>query len=132
MTTQPPAAASTARSDWFDGLTLTHESDATTLLQGPVIDRAALHGLLQKLRDTGLPLISVTAVKPVASHPENPSNEGTTTATALRISIGPAGCGRSFRGWRQRRGWRPKTGPRLPSNAPSLDPESTSIPAEIS
>jgi hypothetical protein len=45
---------------WFDGLSLTHESDGTTVLRGPVVDQAALHGLLQKVRDTGLPLISVT------------------------------------------------------------------------
>ncbi len=46
---------------WFDGLTLTREDDGTTLIQGPVVDQAALHGLLQKVRDTGLPLVSVTA-----------------------------------------------------------------------
>jgi hypothetical protein len=45
---------------WFDGLTLTNEDDATTTLRGPLVDQAALHGVLQKLRDTGLPLISVT------------------------------------------------------------------------
>ena len=45
---------------WFDGLRLTNESDGTTVLQGVVIDQAALHGLLQKVRDTGLPLVSVT------------------------------------------------------------------------
>ena len=44
---------------WFDGLTLTHESDGTTVLHGPVVDQAALHGLLQKVRDLGLPLVSV-------------------------------------------------------------------------
>jgi hypothetical protein len=44
---------------WFDGLTLTRKSDGTTLIQGPVQDQAALHGLLQKVRDVGLPLISV-------------------------------------------------------------------------
>ena len=47
-------------SGWFDDLDLTNECDGTTVLQGPVIDQAALHGLLQKVRDTGLPLISVT------------------------------------------------------------------------
>ena len=47
-------------SDWFDGLTLTRASDGTTLIAGPVVDQAALHGLLQKVRDTGLPLVSVT------------------------------------------------------------------------
>ena len=49
---------------WFDGMTLTNESDGTTSIHGPVIDQAALHGLLQKLRDTGLPLISVTQLDP--------------------------------------------------------------------
>ncbi len=48
-------------SDWFDGLTLTRESDGTTLLQGRVVDQAALHGLLQKARDLGLALVSVVA-----------------------------------------------------------------------
>jgi hypothetical protein len=45
--------------DWFDGLTLTQESDGTTLLSGPVVDQAALHGLLARVRDLGLPLIAV-------------------------------------------------------------------------
>ncbi|MCW2779628.1 MAG: hypothetical protein JWR35_77 [Marmoricola sp.] len=49
-------------SAWFDGLTLTRESDGTTLIAGPVVDQAALHGLLQKVRDTGLPLVSVEHV----------------------------------------------------------------------
>ena len=48
---------------WFDGLSLTNESDGTTLLRGPVVDQAALHGLLQKVRDIGLPLVSVTQVQ---------------------------------------------------------------------
>jgi hypothetical protein len=45
--------------DWFDGLTLTQESDGTTLLSGPIVDQAALHGMLGKVRDLGLPLIAV-------------------------------------------------------------------------
>ena len=49
---------------WFDGLSLTAESDGTTAPRGPVADQAALHGLLQRLRDTGLPLISVTPTTP--------------------------------------------------------------------
>lgn len=49
---------------WFDGLTLTHEADGTTNLRGPVVDQAALHGLLQKIRDLGVPLISVTQIEP--------------------------------------------------------------------
>ena len=49
---------------WFDGLSLTNESDGTTIIRGPVVDQAALHGLLQKVRDIGLPLVSVTQVQP--------------------------------------------------------------------
>jgi hypothetical protein len=45
--------------DWFDGLTLIQLSDGTTVLRGSVIDQAALHGLLGKVRDLGLPLIAV-------------------------------------------------------------------------
>ena len=47
-------------SEWFDGLTVSHEGDGTTLISGPVADQAALHGLLQRVRDLGLPLVSVT------------------------------------------------------------------------
>jgi hypothetical protein len=46
-------------SAWFDGLTVTTEPDGTTRIHGPVPDQAALFGLLQKLRDVGLPLLSV-------------------------------------------------------------------------
>ena len=49
---------------WFEGLTITLEEDGDTLLTGPVIDQAALHGLLKKVRDLGLPLISVSPVEP--------------------------------------------------------------------
>ncbi|MDQ3870006.1 MAG: hypothetical protein M3301_00125, partial [Chloroflexota bacterium] len=45
--------------DWFDGLSLTHASDGTTVIHGRIADQAALHGVLQKLRDLGLPLVSV-------------------------------------------------------------------------
>ena len=51
---------------WFDGLTITLEEDGDTLLTGPVADQAALHGLLKKVRDVGLPLISVNPVEPDA------------------------------------------------------------------
>jgi hypothetical protein len=49
---------------WFDGMTLTTSTDGTTVLHGPLVDQAALHGLLQKLRDIGLPLLSVAQVNP--------------------------------------------------------------------
>lgn len=49
---------------WFDGLSLAHQSDGSTLISGCVADQAALHGLLQKVRDLGLPLVSVTQIEP--------------------------------------------------------------------
>ena len=48
----------------FEGLTITLEDDGDTLLTGPVIDQAALHGLLKKVRDLGIPLISVSPLEP--------------------------------------------------------------------
>ena len=50
--------------EWFDGLAITLEENGTTLLSGPVADQAALHGLLKKVRDVGLPLLSVNSVEP--------------------------------------------------------------------
>ncbi len=50
--------------DWFEGLTITLEDNGETLLTGPVVDQAALHGLLRKVRDLGMPLLSVTRVRP--------------------------------------------------------------------
>jgi hypothetical protein len=50
--------------DWFEGLTITLEGNGDTLLTGPVIDQAALHGLLKKVRDLGMPLVSVSPVEP--------------------------------------------------------------------
>jgi hypothetical protein len=49
---------------WFDGLSLTQENDGTTTIRGPVVDQSALHGVLRKLRDLGVPLISLTQVEP--------------------------------------------------------------------
>ena len=49
---------------WFDGLSVTHEDDGITVIHGPVVDQTALHGLLRKVRDVGLPLISVMRVEP--------------------------------------------------------------------
>jgi hypothetical protein len=50
--------------DWFEGLTITLEDNGETLLTGPVVDQALLHGLLRKVRDLGLPLLSVVRVEP--------------------------------------------------------------------
>jgi hypothetical protein len=50
----------------FDGMTLTGRDDGTTVIEGPVVDQAALHGLLNRLGDLGLPLLSVTRVDPAA------------------------------------------------------------------
>ena len=50
--------------NWFEGLTITLEDNGDTLLTGPVVDQAALHGLLKRVRDLGMPLISAIRVKP--------------------------------------------------------------------
>ena len=50
--------------DWFGGLTITQEDNGETLLTGAVVDQAALHGLLRKVRDLGMPLLSVNRGKP--------------------------------------------------------------------
>jgi hypothetical protein len=51
-------------SDWFAGLTLTALDNGDTLLTGPVVDQSALYGVLRKVRDVGLPLVSVSPVAP--------------------------------------------------------------------
>ncbi len=50
--------------DWFGGLTITLEDNGETLITGPVVDQAALHGLLRKVRDLGMPLLSLSRVEP--------------------------------------------------------------------
>jgi hypothetical protein len=67
---------------WFDGMTLSTDGDGTTALRGPVIDQAALHGVLQKVRDLGLPLLSVTPLDTQQAHdptphPDSPEKEAT-------------------------------------------------------
>jgi hypothetical protein len=51
-------------SAWFDGLTLSREPDGTTVIHGDIADQAALHGLLQRVRDIGMPLLSVSLAEP--------------------------------------------------------------------
>lgn len=54
---------------WFDGSAVSHESDGTTVISGPIADQAALHGLLQRVRDLGLPLLSVKRVEGTRPEP---------------------------------------------------------------
>ena len=63
-------------STWLDGLTVSHEGDGTTLVSGPVTDQSALHGLLQRVRDLGLSLVSVTRVEPGESVTPTHDNGG--------------------------------------------------------
>ncbi len=51
-------------SEWFEGLRLTREANGETVLSGPIVDEAALHGVLAKVRDLGLPLLAVNLAKP--------------------------------------------------------------------
>ena len=61
--------------DWFEGLTLIHASDGTTILTVQVIDQPSLHGLLRKVRDVGLPLVSVLQVDPDQAEGTNHSEK---------------------------------------------------------
>ena len=62
---------------WFDGFAITSGPDGTTVLRGAVIDQAALHGLLQKLRDLGIPLRSLTPIDDPTTEGSTPEPEGT-------------------------------------------------------
>ena len=61
--------------DWFDGFSITHEPDGTTMLSGSVADQSALHGLLIRLRNLGMSLISVNPDNPRGKDPGRSSNE---------------------------------------------------------
>jgi hypothetical protein len=61
--------------DWFEGLTITWEEDGDTLLTGTVVDHAALHGILKKVRDLGMPLLSVNSIEPIQEHMSDVKNQ---------------------------------------------------------
>ncbi len=64
---------------WFEGFAITSRPDETTVLRGHVVDQAALHGLLQKLRDLGIPLRSLTPIEDPTTEGSEPEPEGTHT-----------------------------------------------------
>jgi hypothetical protein len=64
---------------WFDGLELIHEADGTSVVRGQVVDQAALHGLLHRLRALGLPLVSVVQVDPSITPSIKPIDQRRTT-----------------------------------------------------
>ena len=58
-------------SEWFEGLVVSQADNGDTLLTGPVVDQAALHGLLRKVRDLGLPLLAVTRIETDGTEPSD-------------------------------------------------------------
>jgi len=63
-------------SDWFDGLAVVPRADGTTVLRGPMADQAALHGVLARLRDLGVPLLFVVQVDPTTASDSTSSADG--------------------------------------------------------
>ena len=63
------------RTDWFDGLTITLAENGDTLLTGPVVDQTALHGLLKKVRDLGMSLVSVNQAQLNETHQDRSKRE---------------------------------------------------------
>ena len=82
--------------EWVADLTMTHETDGTTTLRGPGLDQAALHGLLTRVRDLGVTLISVASLEADAHYPSRPNSRSTCPSPHLRhppprpICPGPA------------------------------------------
>src|ERR1043166_5221044 len=70
--------------DWFDGLTITLEDNGETLLTGPVVDQAALHGLLRKVRDLGMPLLSIM---PRDNRPDGDHDKGEIACQRLHWNV---------------------------------------------
>jgi len=73
--------------DQFDQMSFSHASDGTTLLSGPVVDQAALYGLLRKVRDLGLRLLSVTHLEP--KQPNGPEGNADTDRNRSTKEITP-------------------------------------------
>jgi hypothetical protein len=73
--------------DWFEGLTITLDG-GDTLITGPVVDQAALHGLLKRVRDLGMPLVSVS---PVAPGPPTTLGTGRAGASDVESNLGVGG-----------------------------------------
>ncbi len=72
---------------WFDGLTITLEENGDTLFSGPVTDQAALHGLLRKVRDIGMPLVSVVKIQSDRSEQGEKMNVNTTSAKKIDTKV---------------------------------------------
>jgi len=70
--------------EWFDGLAVSRDIDGTTAIRGPITDQAALHGLLQRVRDLGLPLVSVTRIDT-----DQPAPPTTTPDSATSLEAEP-------------------------------------------
>jgi hypothetical protein len=73
--------------DWFEGLTITLDG-GDTLITGPVVDQAALHGLLKRVRDLGMPLVSVS---PVESGPPSTLGTGRADVSDVKSNVGVGG-----------------------------------------